>query len=261
MDQAPGHLQVDALAAGARRDQDGRAAGRAEAGHLGVALGVALAADDQRGALARALLDSRKRANAITVSIGCANSTTFSSCPARWFVGACRNMPPEPTQRVLDFLTEKGWPSGEEFMARFVRFNPYESKYAKPVLASLEHASQAKSEPVGLDACSIEHVLPQTIDESDDNGRAWIKALGDPWTQAHAEWLHTPGNLTLVGADYNAGMSNRAFELKRPVLAASKVYLNHHFQTATDWTPAEIEARGRKLAALAAALWPARPSP
>jgi hypothetical protein len=181
----------------------------------------------------------------------------------RWFVAACRGLSADPTKQILAFLAEKGWPSDEEFKPRFVRFNLYESKYAHAVLSTIERASQAKSEPVGLDHCSIEHVLPQTIDESEEDGKVWISALGGTaqWKQAHAEWLHTPGNLTLVGADYNAGMSNRAFDVKRPVLAASKVYLNVHFQgTGLAWTPGEIEARAKKLAGLAATLWPPRPS-
>jgi hypothetical protein len=104
-------------------------------------------------------------------------------------------------------LRAKGWPSDDEFRAKFVRFNLYQSKYDRAVLDALELASQAKSEPVLLDGCSIEHVMPQTIDDAEDDGRAWVAALGADWRPLHAEWLHTPGNLTLVGADYNSEMA------------------------------------------------------
>lgn len=175
-----------------------------------------------------------------------------------WFVAACRELA-DPAKTVPAFLRAKGWPSDDEFKAKFVRFNLYQSKYDRAVLGALELAIQAKSEPVLLDGCSIEHVMPQTIDDADDDGRAWITALGTQWRPMHAEWLHTPGNLTLVGADYNSEMSNRAFEIKKPVLAASKVYLNQHFKTdpVKTWSQGEIEARGILLADLAARVWPA----
>ncbi|HEX3594209.1 MAG TPA: DUF262 domain-containing protein, partial [Polyangiaceae bacterium] len=175
-----------------------------------------------------------------------------------WFVAACRELA-DPAKTVPTFLRAKGWPSDDEFRAKFVRFNLYQSKYDRAVLGALELAIQAKSEPVVLDGCSIEHVMPQTIDDAEDDGRAWIAALGTEWRPLHAEWLHTPGNLTLVGADYNSEMSNRAFEIKKPVLAASKVYLNQHFTTdpLKAWSQSEIEARAKLLADLAIKVWPA----
>jgi hypothetical protein len=178
-----------------------------------------------------------------------------------WFVTACRELA-DPAKTVLAFLRAKGWPSDDEFKAKFVRFNLYQSKYDRAVLGTLELAIQAKSEPVLLDGCTIEHVMPQTIDEAEDDGRAWIAALGDAWRPLHAEWLHTPGNLTLVGADYNGEMSNRAFEIKKPVLAASKVYLNQHFKAdlLKTWAQGEIETRAMHLAELAIKIWPAPPS-
>ena len=175
-----------------------------------------------------------------------------------WFVTACRNLGVDPEGRVLGFFREKGWPADDEFKARFVRFNLYSSKYDRSVLGSLELASQAKSEPVVLDGCTIEHVMPQTIEEDEADGKAWVAGLGEAWKAVHGEWLHTPGNLTLVGADYNVTMSNRAFEVKRTVLAGSRVYLNKHFQTLTvaTWAAGEIEARGKALAELAVRVWP-----
>ncbi|WP_437945504.1 DUF262 domain-containing HNH endonuclease family protein [Sorangium sp. So ce296] len=175
-----------------------------------------------------------------------------------WFVAACRELA-DPARTVLSFLRAKGWPSDDEFRAKFVRFNLYRSKYDRAVLAALELAIQAKSEPVLLDGCSIEHVMPQTIDDAEDDGRAWIAALGEPWRPVHAEWLHTPGNLTLVGADYNREMSSRPFEIKKPVLGQSKVYLNQYFKAEVlkIWSKDQIEARAKLLADLAIKVWPA----
>lgn len=57
-------------------------------------------------------------------------------------------------------------------------------------------------------------------------------------------------------------MSNRAFEIKKPVLGASKVYLNQHFKAEPlkAWWQAEIELRANLLADLAIRVWPAPPS-
>ncbi|WP_437578704.1 HNH endonuclease family protein [Sorangium sp. So ce887] len=120
-------------------------------------------------------------------------------------------------------MRAKGWPSDDEFRAKFVRINLYRSKYDRAVLA----------------------------------------ALGEPWRPVHAEWLHTLGNLTLVGADYNSEMSNRPFEIKKPVLGQSKVYLNQCFEAEVlkTWSKDPIEARAKLLADLAIKVWPAPTNP
>jgi hypothetical protein len=104
-------------------------------------------------------------------------------------------------------LNDKGWPSDDEFKKRFVRFNLYRSMYDRVVMSALEDAVQAKSEPVVLAGCSIEHFMPRSVDDADEDGKTWTDALGAGWREVHTEWLDTPGNLTLVGADYNSSMS------------------------------------------------------
>jgi hypothetical protein len=176
----------------------------------------------------------------------------------RWFCSACGELGASPAQGLLAFLHTKGWPDDENFIPAFQRMNLYGSKYDHAVLASLELSIQKKSEPVGLDGCSIEHVLPQTIDPQEEEGAKWIETLGPDWRKIKGEWQDTPGNLTLVGADYNSSMSNKTFEDKQPVLTVSKVYLNKHFADATVkvWDADAIKARGQKLAEMAAKVWP-----
>lgn len=176
-----------------------------------------------------------------------------------WFVIACRELATKdaPLQAVLSYLQSKGWPDDDLFSTKFVRFSLYGSKYSRAVLEALELAHQAKSEPVALDGCSIEHVAPQTVTPGDPDGESWMAALGADWKKCHAEWLHTPGNLTLVGGDYNREMSNKAFGTKKPKLAGSKVYLNQHFHDVAleVWNREAIISRGTQLAEKAAALW------
>ncbi|MGH7208799.1 MAG: HNH endonuclease family protein, partial [Nitrospiraceae bacterium] len=103
----------------------------------------------------------------------------------------------------------------------------------------------------------IEHVMPQTIDEEDENGKAWVDALGQAWRKVQGAWLHTPGNLTLVGYPYNIEMQNRPFEDKKSVLSESKVYLNRHFADPglATWDETHIKERGERLAEVAARVW------
>jgi hypothetical protein len=98
--------------------------------------------------------------------------------------------------------------------------------------------------------------MPQTITD-DADGTAWQAELGDNWLQVHAEWLHTPGNLTLVGSDYNIAMQKKPFADKKPVLAGSRVYLNKYFAQPdlTYWNGEAIAERGRQLAELASKVW------
>lgn len=175
---------------------------------------------------------------------------------ARWFCAACRELGSDAEAGLKAFLLDKGWPRNSQFEPAFVKVPLYESKYREAVLKRLELASQAASEPVVLSGCWIEHVMPQTLSDNDD-GEAWRSALGENWRDLHGIWMHTPGNLTLVGADYNIEMSNRRFQVKHPVLAGSKVYLNSYFAKLPEvhWSQVDIEERGEQLAKLAASIW------
>jgi hypothetical protein len=179
----------------------------------------------------------------------------------RWFCAACRELGDQPLANVVKFLKGKGWPDDASFIPKFERMNLYSSKYDREVLLSLERSIQASSEPVSLDKCWIEHVMPQTIVESDEDGAKWVAALGADWKRVKGEWEATPGNLTLVGYDYNIQMQNKGFDEKQPVLAASKVYMNRHFGSPhlTTWNEEGIKERAKVLSKLAATVWPAPP--
>jgi hypothetical protein len=176
---------------------------------------------------------------------------------SRWFCVICKELGTTPEAALRAFFDGKGWPDDDRFTQAFIKLDLYQSKYCRAVLDGLELSQQRDSERVAIDKCSVEHVMPQTI-EDDVDGEAWREMLGAEWRAAHAAWLHTPGNLTLVGHDYNSSMQNRAFPIKKPVLASSKVYLNKHFaaETLAKWNAEQIAARTRELAKLAVAIWP-----
>ena len=70
----------------------------------------------------------------------------------------------------------------------------------------------------------------------------------------HAQGL-APKSLTF-------GLALWAFAAKRPVLAASKVYLNAEFASPNcpDWTVQAIQERGLRVARTAASAWPGPPT-
>ena len=178
----------------------------------------------------------------------------------RWFCSACKSLGDSPLANLTAFLMDKGWPSDDTFIPSFQRMNLYGGKYGRAVLEGIEQSIQADSEPVLLDSCQIEHILPQSVTD-DADGKAWQAALGDGWRQVHELWVHTPGNLTLVGSDYNIAMQKKAFAAKKPLLMASRVYLNKHFAepSLATWTEETIKARGLQLGSSTARVWAGPP--
>ena len=87
--------------------------------------------------------------------------------------------------------------------------------------------------------------MPQDIAQSTE----WQDMLGENWNENHEAWLHRLGNLTLTA--YNSTYSNRPFEEKRSVEGGfrhSAVRLNEDVRNQAQWTIAEIQARGNRLA-------------
>jgi uncharacterized protein with ParB-like and HNH nuclease domain len=203
--------------------------------------------------LARGL---RSLASFVLRRLVCGDSSRAYS---RWFCVVCKTLGTAPVADLERFLVSKGWPTDRRFAAAFVSMDLYNSKYCRPILDAIERELQHATEPVGLSGASVEHVLPKTLGQ-DKHGDDWRAALGEDWKDLHAQWLDTPGNLTLVGADYNSSMRNRSFEYKQPVLGVKSVItLNRHFsgtQAPGKWSAVEIAERGRILAAHAKNLWP-----
>lgn len=177
----------------------------------------------------------------------------------RWFCVVCKELGADPVADLEGFLAGKGWPSDRRFVTAFVGMDLYHSKYCRPILDAIERDLQHATETINLGGTSVEHVLPQTLG-ADAHGQAWREELGAGWSDLHAQWLDTPGNLTLVGHDYNSGMRNACYARKLEVLGARSVLaLNRHFhpgRAPARWTAKEIEARGLELSEIAARLWP-----
>lgn len=177
---------------------------------------------------------------------------------AKWFCDLCGsiNSSSDIKEEVAVFFGGKEWPGNAQFKGAFTSADLYNSKYGWEVLAVLEKFQQHKTEPVSLESCDIEHVMPQSI----SNKTEWKRALGANWKDLHKEWLHTPGNLTLVGEDYNRDMSNDPYKDKKKELKKSKTSLCNYFCNIRKWDIAAIKKRGDELANIAAQIWQGPPT-
>lgn len=152
-------------------------------------------------------------------------------------------------------LLARGWPSDEQFLDGWIRFPIYTSGTSKcrHVLESLEGMLTLNNEPVDIthSRITIEHVLPQTLNE------AWELALGSSAAQIHDAYLHTVGNLTLIGL--NEPMGNSSFPQKKPTFLQSNFALNKYIARQDKWNDQVIQQRALLLGQTALEIWQ-RPS-
>ena len=142
------------------------------------------------------------------------------------------------------------FPSDDEFRRELESRDIYAMRTCRFLLDRLENYENKESEQT--DNYSIEHVLPQNANVP----KAWREMLGPHWKSLHAEWVHRLGNLTLTG--YNSDYQDRPFEEKKTIkggFSESAVRLNREIREQPTWAAAEIEARGRRLAAQALKIW------
>ncbi|MDE0273658.1 MAG: DUF262 domain-containing protein [Gammaproteobacteria bacterium] len=143
------------------------------------------------------------------------------------------------------------FPSDEEFRRGLQDHDLYGLRVCKHILDRLENAGYREPSPVHN--YSIEHIMPQDIAQATE----WQDMLGENWSENHEAWLHRLGNLTLTA--YNSTYSNRPFEEKKTVEGGfrhSAVRLNEDVRDQAQWTIAEIQVRGNRLATRALNIWP-----
>lgn len=173
---------------------------------------------------------------------------------AQWFCEVCSDLGDDPLDNLRAFLKDRkgGWPNDKKFEDAFVSHSLYDSKYRLPVLYLIERRlenDQKLALRINIDDCQVEHIMPQTLNES------WKNDLGDDINQ-HKEWLHTLGNLTLLDSKGNRHLSNKSFEEKRGLFDKDAIPLNNGISKKRQWGIKEIKERGRKLAKIATRIWP-----
>ncbi len=121
----------------------------------------------------------------------------------------------------------------------------------KYLLSKLENCERPK-ELVNVEEYTIEHIMPQNSKLS----KEWQTQLGERWKEVQAKYLHTIGNLTLTG--YNWEYSDRPFPEKRDMkdgFADSPLRLNRMLSKLEQWNETEIKNRAEALANKAIKVW------
>jgi hypothetical protein len=142
-------------------------------------------------------------------------------------------------------------PNDLAFETAFTTFDVSRSWLARYLLTALEGQQIADPEPElvpneNVDQVNLEHVLPKNPDPS------WAASFSSDQAQAMVLRL---GNQALLRKTHNRRIGNQSFAVKQPILAASDLELTREIGRGTEWTPADIESRQRRMAALAVAAW------
>ncbi len=143
------------------------------------------------------------------------------------------------------------FPDDDEFKDCFITIDFYKKfkKKTKCFLERLENFGDTK-EPVDTQKCTTEHIMPQTLTEE------WKKDLGENFQEIHDKYLHTIGNLTLTG--YNFEYSNKSFQKKRDMEGGFKdspLRLNQGLRDLESFDEEKIKKRANDLADLALKIW------
>jgi uncharacterized protein with ParB-like and HNH nuclease domain/predicted transport protein len=146
---------------------------------------------------------------------------------------------------------KRRFPTDAEFREALETRDVYDMRHAHYLLDRLENDSKEK---IDTSSFTIEHILPQNEDLSPE----WQAMLGPDWKAVQEIWLHRLGNITLSG--YNSEYSDRSFKEKKSIEGGfdqSPLRLNRSVREQMNWTAAEMERRGKDLAARAVGIWPA----
>lgn len=142
------------------------------------------------------------------------------------------------------------YPSDTEFRDQFCIKDVYNFHPCSYLLCKLENHGHSR-EPIRLEDCTIEHVMPQTLSEQ------WKIELGENCEDVHEKYLHTIGNLTLTG--YNSELGNNTFidkQLMEGGFLDSPLHLNRNLAEVEQWNETAIIDRAAMLAEKACEIWP-----
>ena len=166
---------------------------------------------------------------------------------------------PQECLTALLLAPEKGstgyFPDDSQFADALTTRDIYRGlKKGKQYLLERLEDSYHPKEPINSGMYQIEHVMPQTIDDS----AAWKTMLGPDWQNIHDTLCHTLGNLTLTG--YNQEYSNKSFPEKQSLQPGGYKYsplsLNRYIADCGVWNTETIRRRAEMLADRACTIWP-----
>jgi uncharacterized protein with ParB-like and HNH nuclease domain/predicted transport protein len=146
---------------------------------------------------------------------------------------------------------KRRFPTDAEFREALETRDVYDMRNCHYLLDRLENHSKEKIDTATF---TIEHVMPQNEGLIPE----WQAMLGPGWKGIQEIWLHRLGNITLTG--YNSEYSDRSFDEKKTTehgFDESPLRLNKFIRDQKTWTAGEMEKRGKDLATMAVAVWPA----
>lgn len=152
--------------------------------------------------------------------------------------------------QFLALKSYRAFPTDGEFVTALRTADLYNFRRRSYFLRLLEN--HGRKEHVTIEEYTIEHILPQNENLSDE----WQQALGDDWQEVQHKYLHTLGNLTLTG--YNSEYSDHPFQVKRDMEGGFKdspLRLNKGLGQLQNWDATSIEIRADRLAAEAVEIW------
>jgi hypothetical protein len=167
------------------------------------------------------------------------------------FIQLAKNFPDtDHTQWLMRSLSSLGgsrrFPKDAEFAEAFMAQPQYGRGTTRFILCRLEKSFNHK-ESVDLSTATIEHVLPQTLNQE------WRDELGSDAETIHTTSVNTFGNLTLTG--YNSEMGNLPFLEKKKKLETTHIELNRWILQQNRWGTIEIEQRAKVLLDIASKIW------
>lgn len=142
------------------------------------------------------------------------------------------------------------FPTDTEFENEIIAKDIYSLRSRNYLLSKLEN--YGRREPVVVDEYTIEHILPQNPNLSNE----WRTMLGENWKEVQEKYLHTLGNLTLTG--YNSELSDRPFTEKKTMTGGfndSPIRLNDYLRSTDVWNEEHILDRAIQLAEKANKVW------
>ena len=150
----------------------------------------------------------------------------------------------------INLPSYRRFPKDEEFKRELHTRDLYNFPRRSYWLRRIENFE--RKERVKVDEYTIEHILPQNPNLSDE----WKKSLGPEWESIRETWLHTLGNLTLTG--YNSEYSDRPFKEKQQMKGGfieSPLRLNEGLGHLDIWDEDAIKDRALRLSSVAVRVW------
>lgn len=147
-------------------------------------------------------------------------------------------------------------PEDGDFKDAFGRTRQTKSAISRYLLLALERSKSGDIEPelvpnADEEEVNLEHILPRRAKRAD-----WPKFR----EEEVGGWSHRIGNQCLLKKSENAKIGNKAWRVKKPILAKSSLSLTKSAARAEDWDTEEIVRRQRRLAREAVKTWPRKPA-